>query len=157
MRYIHNVTVSVFMAEDEDTADAYAIFYALLPDIDFEKEKVSVEIAKAEGFDHKIIYFCSLKTHKQRHNKLVVETVFAALSKQDRQKLYRERESRMDDEGSFYLRLEKNALQEGLYRLTDEGDCFHMKIKLAAYPKTKENALSMFDQLWQKLLADTPD
>jgi RNA binding exosome subunit len=57
----------------------------------------------------------------------------------------------MDDKGNLFLRFDKQEAYDETLKLTYTGDAIHMRIKIASYPVSKENALAvakdMFDFL----------
>jgi RNA binding exosome subunit len=67
-----------------------------------------------------------------------VEQLNEALGETERQKLVAQVESRLDEEGTFFLRLSKEGWLEGKMRLTESGDCFHVSIGVLSYPKKRE-------------------
>lgn len=59
-------------------------------------------------------------------------------------------ENRIDDECNYFIRLEKNELKEkNKFILTDSGNCFHIKIKLACYPNKKEVAMNVVKEIFE--------
>jgi len=67
-----------------------------------------------------------------------VEALNEALGEDTRALLVKQAETRLDEEGTFFLRLAKEALLEGKVRLTDSGDCFHVSMSVLAYPRKRE-------------------
>lgn len=147
---LHNIRVRVFENDHENIGQIHSVFERLLP-VDFKKEKITVNIEEAEGFDEKTIYILTLETEKRRHNWLLLENVFKNLSDADKQALYCQRESRLDDQGNFFLRLDKPSLMNGDFHLVEHGDCFHFKIKIAAFPSNREKLMSSLETVLGKL------
>jgi RNA binding exosome subunit len=147
---VHNIEVSVFEKNPDRLPDVCDALHRLLS-VDFKKEKADMTHDQAEGFEQKTIHILSFKTYKKRHNWLLLETVFNHLSDREKEKLYEQRDSRLNNQGYFYFRLHKEALLEDKYRLTEGGNCFHFKIKLAAFPNNRENAMKSLKMLLQKL------
>ena len=54
-----------------------------------------------------------------------------------------------DDDLNFFLRLEKPKLFNHEYWITDSGDCMHIKINLAAFPKKKEKAAPLIKEIFK--------
>jgi RNA binding exosome subunit len=79
-----------------------------------------------------------MKTEKNRHNMILLETVFSHLTADERNRLTHELPTRIDDDGFFYIRFDKKSLFHNHVEITESGDCFHMKIKLAAFPANPE-------------------
>ncbi|MCK4348480.1 MAG: hypothetical protein KAW47_07675 [Thermoplasmatales archaeon] len=82
---------------------------------------------------------------------LLIQNIFQNLSRRDVEKICEQRDLRLDDHGYFFIRLDKKLLLDGAYKLTEQGDCFHFKIKMAAFPSTRENAMRSLEELLGKM------
>ena len=60
------------------------------------------------------------------------------LSKEQKDMLVMQVDSRLDDELHFFIRLDKEKLMDDEYFITDSGNCFHVRMSIAAYPAKKE-------------------
>ena len=132
-KLIHSIQINVFEKKEENLESVKSSFSIILP-IDYKKEKIEINYEKLEGFRENIIHSFTLIAKKQRHIKIFIENLFTNLHKKDIEKLKNEIDSRLNDEGFFYIRLDKQSFLKNRIILTDSGDCFHFKIKLAAYP-----------------------
>lgn len=145
-RLVHNISVRVFEKKHERIKKTKKGFEELLP-VDFKKEKIKVNHEKAEGFNQKTIHILSMQTSKRKHNRVLLNNIFNEMNEKDKRRIYQEKETRVDSEGNFYLRLDKESLLDKKYKLTEGGDCFHLTVKLAAYPVKKENILDSLERL----------
>lgn len=159
-KLIHNIVVTVFEKSKEKIENHEKIFQFLLP-VDFRKENVDVSIESVEGFNQQIIYILRLKTEKSSHNKCLVNMLFSNLSEKDRKRIGKQYLTRLSSEGYFFIRLKKDKLLHQKFELTDGGDCYHIKIKLAGFPakwdefvKTAELLLSKYDCLEDKKISE---
>ena len=50
--------------------------------------------------------------------------------------------NKMDDKGNLFLRFDKQRAYLGDLKIIEHGDAIHVKIKIAAYPAKKENAIA---------------
>jgi len=73
---------------------------------------------------------------RQKINEIIHE-----LSNRINKQLNNQIESRLNDEGYFFIRLNKQLLLDNTYVLTDKGNCFHIKIKIAGYPAKRSTFL----------------
>ncbi|MEA3457182.1 MAG: RNA-binding domain-containing protein, partial [Candidatus Thermoplasmatota archaeon] len=89
--------------------------------------------------------------HKHRHIWLLIQNIFQNLSRRDVEKICKQRDSRLDDHGYLFIRLDKKLLLNAAYKLTEQGNCFHFKIKLASFPSTRENAMISLEELLEKM------
>ena len=61
-----------------------------------------------------------------------------------------QKESRLDEDLNFFVRIDKEKWIDGKEMfLTDSGNCFHIKILIAAFPKKRENALKIVEKMFE--------
>jgi len=137
-KLIHNILVTVFEKNKENIEECKEAFSNILP-LDFKKEKIDVSIESVQGFHQKTIYILRLKTNKSRHNKKLIHNLFSNLNESDKKRIGKQYLTRLNEEGYFFIRLDKNHLMNNKFVLTEGGDCFHVKIKLAGFPANWEN------------------
>lgn len=149
MKLTHTIKISVFIKDlgtEEKTAETLV---ALLPE-NFEEEKIKIEEEDIKILEGSNIKIFSVKTEKERHNKQIISILKEILGEEQCQ-LIAQDNTRVDDDGNLYIRLDKKTLEEtGEAKLVDHGDCYHIKIMLAAYPKTKERALEVVKNIFEK-------
>ena len=141
---IHNISYRTFVygTEDEDkvmTAISY-LFPNPLP------EKAINE----DHFGNKIIVLTD-KITKKRTNKDIVSFLNDNLSDEDKETLKEELGRRMDEKGNLFLRFDKQSAYDESLKLTYSGDAIHVKIKIASYPVSKENAIEVAYKLFNFL------
>ncbi|MFH0875586.1 MAG: RNA-binding domain-containing protein [archaeon] len=139
MKYAHNIEIRVFCKEDEDENAIISVLHKLI-NFDFEKEKIIIEKKMAETFEDRKLDIITVFTKKQSHTTKFIEDLFFNLSLEQKEMLKRQLNTRLDEKLHFYLRLDKPKLLNGEYLITDGGDCFHIKICIAAYPHKYEVA-----------------
>jgi len=154
MRYVHNIRINVFLKPEEYLGrekiieQAKDVFHKL-PPLDFEKEKLSILEENVESFESRKIKIFSLMVEKEAHTNTFLKNLKELLGKEQCQTLLDQRWSRLDDELFFYIRLDKEALLKDVLELTDSGECFHIKMHIAAFPKNKERALKVVEEIFQ--------
>ncbi len=146
MKLIHHIIVSIFEKKPENLDIIYDTLHDLLP-VDFDKEKIDLSYEEAEGLTGDKIYIIKLKTTRNRHNNMLLSNIFDKLSLEDKKLIMDQRASRLNDEGYFFLRLDKDHLFKKKFVLTESGNCFHFKIKLAAYPANQEQFMKTLEEL----------
>ena len=139
-KLVHNIEINVFEKYVSLINLIYKSFNKILP-IDFEKEKIVIHKIQVEGVEKDIIHIFTIKINKNRHNLLLLQNIFKNIDRMDIEKIYKQRNLRLNDHGNFFIRLDKKSLFKNKYKLTELGDCFHFKIKIAAFPNKRENAL----------------
>ncbi len=73
-----------------------------------------------------------------------------ALKSSSKKRILRELEHRMDDRGNLFLRFDKQRAYMGDLKIVEHGDALHLKLKIAAYPARKEEALKVARQIFQE-------
>ncbi len=135
MKLTHHIELRVFsrVDEGEDTEKIKEQIRELFP-FDFEKEKIKIKEENAYGFEDNKIKILTVSVDAQRHTNTVLKNLMDKLDKDQKDLLWRQIESRLDDELHFYLRLDKEKLPDGKYCITESGHCFRFDITIAAFP-----------------------
>jgi len=145
MKLANSVKIKVFVKEDENEEKIKKALLDLLP-FDLEKEKIEIKQSNAIGFNEKKIKIFEVLLTKERNTLKFLENLKKNLSTYTKELILKQADSRTDDECSFFLRFSKNKLiTENELFLTDQGNCFHIKINIAAFPRKKENALKIIN------------
>ncbi|MEM3154458.1 MAG: RNA-binding domain-containing protein [Candidatus Woesearchaeota archaeon] len=149
MRWVHRVTLTAFAKPEENVEAIREGIKALVP-FNLENEKLSLQMQNAEGFEERIIKIFTIVLTKEKHTNDFLQFLLDSLNEEQKKMLISQAESRLDAEYDFFIRIDKNEwIQERKIELTDTGNCFHIKMSLAVFPKKKETAL----QLVQKMFA----
>ncbi len=143
----HSVAIRVFCGEEENESEIVNGLKSLLP-FDLKKEKIAIQKQTAFGFsDRRIVIFEVILT-KNRYVKAFLDNLLPKISATDKQMLLRQLESRVDGEANFFVRFDKETLAKRNEMLvTDSGNCYHIRIKMAAYPSNKETAIKLLRKL----------
>ena len=141
---IHNISYRTFVygTEDEEkvmTAISY-LFSNSLP------EKSITE----DHFGNKIVVLTD-KITKKRTNKDFIAFLNDNLSQEDKNTIKNELNRRIDEKGNLFLRFNKQLAYEEILKLTYSGDAIHIRIKIASYPVSKENAAEVAKKLFNFL------
>ncbi len=142
MKTAHNIRLSVFAHEEEDAKKIKQAFISLLP-FDLEQEKLKLRRTTATGFRERKILILEIMLKKERHTRKFLTFLKDNISEDQKLMIARQAESRLDDELDFFIRLDKQRLLNKEFWVTDSGDCFHIKISVAAYPAKREAALEV--------------
>ncbi|MFH1316870.1 MAG: RNA-binding domain-containing protein [Candidatus Woesearchaeota archaeon] len=149
MKLAHNVKISVFAKDDEDCNELNAALLRLIP-FDIVKEKIELGESKAKGLECAEIKIMEVKLIKDRHVNGFLKNLNKSLSDEQKKRLMDQYLSRLDEDLHFFVRLDKRELLEGKYKLTDKGDCFHIKVHLACYPEKTEIAKGVLKQIFKQ-------
>lgn len=148
MKLVNNVSVRVFCKPEDDENIVLGGLYKLIGFSSFELESQKLQIKKsvASGFEDDIKIF-EFFVDKPRHVNVFLNNLLANLSHEDKRRLLCE-ENRLDDNLDFFLRFSKPLILEDSFELTDSGDCFHVKLNLAVFPKKKEFAKDVISKIF---------
>ena len=143
MKLAHNIKVSVFCKPEEDEKAILNKLFFLFP-FNLEENKVKVKKTSAIGFNERKIKIYEIVIDKERHCKEFMDNLKENLNQTQKDLLLRQLDSRLDEELHFFIRLDKTKLiQDNEFFVTDSGNCYHMKIKIAAFPAKRGIAKKM--------------
>ena len=143
MKLAHTAKIRVFWAHEENEAEVLNGLKLLAP-FDISEEKIAIKRQNALGFNDRKITVFEIQLSKEKHVNAFIDNLFGKLQDSQRQMLLRQLESRVDGDANFYVRLEKELLIKNKdLIITDGGNCYHLRIKIAAYPSTREAAVKI--------------
>lgn len=149
MKIAHSVKVSVFAKPEEDKEKIKKSLLELFP-FDLEDEKIALTETSAESFDERKMIIYTALLEKDRHINHFLKRLISILADDTKQLIIDQAGSRTDPDCNFFLRFRKEPwIEEKKLNLTDKGDCFHIKINLAAFPNKKEKALDIIANLFK--------
>ena len=105
----------------------------LIP-FDMEKEKIQLKETNAAGSNQSEIKIFEIELKKDRHINEFLENLNNKLDIEQKELLIRQINSRLDNDLNFFIRLDKEKLLNDNLCITDSGNCFHIRIYLAAFP-----------------------
>lgn len=73
------------------------------------------------------------------------------MSDEDKETIKKELSRRMDEKGNLFLRFDKQLAYDEVLKLTYHGDAIHVRIKIASYPVSKENAMKVAEKIFNFL------
>jgi hypothetical protein len=146
MKWANRITITAFAKPEEDLDKIKQGILSLVP-----LEKILLKESKVQGFNERMISkFEIILTKAADINKFLKSL---PLTKEQKEVLLSQAESRLDERLNFFIRIDKQPWidQKKLY-LTDSGDCYHIRIALAAFPSKKEIALNLLKELLESFL-----
>ena len=145
MKIAHQIKIKVFSYEknNEDEKLILDKFLQLFP-FNLEYEKVNLKKTYVEGFHGTKITIFEVTLAKERHTNQFIENLTKNLDAEQKKLILSQIESRLDNHLDLFLRFDKKEyLENNKLMLTDSGNCFHMKISIAAFPKNRELGLNL--------------
>ena len=150
MKYAHQIRLSVFSYEHEDRNSVLEAFLGFFP-FSLEENKIALKNSKASGFSQKTIEIFEAALAKDSLIKQFLKNLLNNLSEVQKGQLLQQAESRLDADLNFFIRFDKDSwIKDRKLFITDSGNCFHLKISVAAYPKKREAALNVVNELFSK-------
>jgi RNA binding exosome subunit len=116
---------------------------------DLEEEKLKIDRRSAISFDARKILIFQVHLEKTSHINQFLRHLSTLLNDQQKTLLIKQKESRLDKGNHFFIRFDKDKLiNENRFFVTDKGNCYHLKMSIAAFPTTRENAFKVLDELF---------
>jgi RNA-binding protein len=132
---IHNLSYRTFVYGTESEDKVRKAIQTLLPMAHPEKEIT-------EGYYKNQVLILHGKISKKSELKILLKKL-QNISPDDKKKIKKELHHRMDSKGNLFLRFDKQSAYLGDLKLVKHGDALHIRLKIAAYPSKKEEAIKV--------------
>ena len=147
MKIAHSASIRVFCGKGENEEELTNGLKWLVA-LDLEKEKVRINRQTALGFGDRKIVVLEVSLAKDRQVKAFLDNLIQRLPETQKQLLMRQLDSRIDDQANFFVRFEKEILAKHKdLVVTDGGNCYHVRIKVASFPSTKKSAVTVMEKV----------
>lgn len=146
MRLANNIKISVFIKPEDDEPAVKKHLLALIP-FDLDEEKLVLHRNKATGFNQREIIILEVDFQKEKLTNKFLEFLKSKFNEQQKESILKQ-ENRLDEECNLFIRLDKAKLLSGEYWITDSGDCYHIRISIAAFPKKREKAKQVVEKIF---------
>ncbi|PKL67911.1 MAG: exosome protein [Methanobacteriales archaeon HGW-Methanobacteriales-1] len=138
---IHNISYRVFIQGTERPEKVEESLKTIFP-------MAEPEIEHTEGYYLNPVTILSQKITKKREIKEFIQKL-REMNKDDIIKISHDFEKKMDDNGNFFLRFDKQEALKGNWKVVEHGDSIHVRIKIAAYPAKKDVAIRIAHQIFE--------
>ncbi len=146
MKLANSIKISLFIKPEEDCEALTKAFFKLLP-FSLEEEKLKLKTSKATSFSQRQITIHELELNKDKHTNLFLKFLREKLDEQQRKMLISQ-EDRLDSNLDFFIRLDKESLSHDQFQVTECGECYHIRISIAAFPRKREVALEIVKKIF---------
>ena len=149
MKKAHLIRTKVFSYEDK--GDDKLVLNKLLQFFPFnlKDQKIELQRTEARGFNEKRIIVFEVTLQKEKYINQFIENLVKNIGKEQRKLILSQIESRLDDDLDFFLRFDKDEyIKNNVLKLTDSGNCFHIEMSIAAFPKKREIALEIVKRIF---------
>jgi hypothetical protein len=150
MKLAHQIKAKVFSYEKNNDDDKLILdkFLQFFP-FNLKDEKIKLKKINALGFNEKKITIFEVILAKEKHTSKFLENLLKNIDDEDKKVILSQVESRLDNNLDFFLRLDKEEyLKNNKLKLTDSGNCFHVMISVAAFPKKREIGLGIIRSIF---------
>lgn len=149
---IHYITLRVSAHSTEDEARVKdALDFFLLDSVDKSpgsSKRSMVDTITVQGHYTNPITIFSTQVQRKSDCLAFVRFVRDNMQPDDLDKLRMEMSERLDDEQGFYLRFDKQAAYSGKLKLSSSSDSIVTMIKIATYPRNREEAVRILEGLF---------
>lgn len=137
---IHNISYRVFVYGTENEEKVREAIRILFPNSHPQTKEI-------EGYFKNPVLILRDKIGKKRETKNFIK-ILQNLDSSTKKRILNELDRKMDDKGNLFLRFDKQRAYLGDLKIIDHGDAVHVKIKIAAYPAKKENAMKLAREIF---------
>jgi len=145
---IHHITMRVIAHATEDTSRVCEALDFFLSGAGVKEGSKLIEELRAEGHHGNPITILSLQLKKKADCLNFARFVRENFSEGDVDMLRGEMPERLDDDMVFHLRFDKQAAYLQQVKLTDSSDAIIAKVKIETYPKNREKAGAIVEELF---------
>ena len=146
MKNCHNVLLRVIVrCEDDD--EQIRIALKELISVKLKKEQFQTTNAKSAD-ETSTILIHEVKLEKDKNINGFLDHLISNLSQEQRELLVHQT-NRLDQASNFFIRLDKQKLISGVYSLTDSGECFHIRMCIATFPKNRNACLAKIREIFK--------
>ncbi len=137
---IHNISYRVFVYGTENEEKVREAIKTLFPNSIPQEDTV-------EGYFKNNVLILHAKIEKKRETKEFIKRL-KELDSSTKKRVINELSNKMDDKGNLFLRFDKQQAYLGHLKIVEHGDAIHVKIKVAAYPAKKKNAMKLASEIF---------
>ncbi|WP_406659615.1 RNA-binding protein [Methanolobus sp. ZRKC3] len=149
---IHYINLRVIAHSTEDLSRVRkALDYFLLNSAGASEDSNTddaVEMLNVEGYYGNPITILSAQITRKSDSKAIANFIRQKMHPDDVQRLRSEMPDRLDDDQVFHIRLDKQAAFQEIVKLTSSSDAITVKVKIATYPKNRQKAGLIVEELF---------
>ncbi len=146
MRLMHSIMITVFAKPEDDLPTIKEGLISLVP-FNLEENKITIT-DDCEKFEDRTIHILRIALNKASQINQFIKNFLEKLGPEQKKTLIEQAETRIDEEYNFFIRISKTMWSKHkMIELTDSGDCYHLKFTLACYPKNRNTALKLVNDL----------
>jgi len=136
----HNVKIRTFVHATEDPEKVLEALETLFPE-DLSPKDVEFEMVETVGYFGNPILVIDAEIKKSKNVRKFLENLKNILSEEDKAFLLENLEEKVDENGTFYIRFDKQKAYLGEIKVLDGEDVIHVRIKAKSFPMKKETVV----------------
>ena len=148
MKLAHYIRVRVLSNSEEDIKIVESNLRDFFP-FNIEDEKLKLNINTVKGVKDNKITIMEIELKKDSHTTKFLKNLTSKLDIEQKKIIIGQLDSRIDEGNHIYIRLDKEKLLNNEFKITDEGNCFHIVICLACFPSTLKNAKKLATEIFK--------
>ncbi|MDW5550635.1 RNA-binding protein [Methanosarcina sp.] len=145
---IHHIILRVIAHATEDVSRVRMALDFFLSGAGVREGSKLIDELQAEGHHGNPIAILSVQLKRKADCLSFAHFVRENFSEEDVARLREEMPDRLDDDQVFYLRFDKQAAYLQKVKLTDSSDAITAKVKIETYPKNREKAGAIVEELF---------
>ena len=133
----HHVRLTTFIQATEDEDKVLEAIATFIPE-EIDDDDVIFDIDETTGFFGNPIKVVNVEIKRSRAVRAFLRYFKELLSEEDRRYIIENLDEKVDEEGTLYVRFNKQKAYLGEPEIDEGGDTIQVKIKVKAFPMRKE-------------------
>ena len=134
---VHHVRITTFIHATEDEDKVLEAIATFIPE-EIDDDDVIFDIDETTGFFGNPIKVVNVEIKRSRAVRKFIDYFKELLSEEDREYLLENLDEKVDEEGTLYVRFNKQKAYLGEPEIDEGGDTIQVRIKVKAFPMRKE-------------------
>ncbi len=138
---IGRITVRSLSHSTEDPEKVTEAIFNVIGELELERKTVRGH------FGNPVVVITGEIVRRKEAEKTFIK-ILKSLEKDDKEKLKKDLQNRVDEENNLHLRFDKQmAFSEGVPHLISHGDAIHIRVKMIIYSGDREELISKLEEM----------
>ncbi|WP_297507171.1 RNA-binding protein [Thermococcus sp.] len=133
----HHVRITTFIQATEDEDKVLEAIATFIPE-EIDEEDVLLDVSETTGFFGNSIKVVNVEIKRSRAVRAFLKHFKELLSEEDKKYILEHLDEKVDEEGTLYVRFNKQKAYLGEAEVDEGPDVIQVKIKVKAFPMRKE-------------------
>lgn len=144
----HHIRISTFIHGTENEDKVLEALGTFIPE-EIPDDEVDFEILETEGYFGNPIKVVNLEIKRSRYVKAFLKHFKLLLDEESKEYLLEHLDEKIDEEGVFYVRFNKQRAYLGEAEIDEGEDVIQVRIKVKAFPMKKDKVVKAVEE-WLK-------